>query len=345
MPAIQLTYCGCTTWLCRTAAVPPAGLGLGDRLRGTMYATRLAAATNRVLLISWDRPGQITDYLVPATKTDWTLTNTSAEQIRPKHWSRLVNNTEVVFYHWGILSDNQLRSLMQHGKHQTEHKFMVLASNKKATSPCQGCPEVGSAKSRAVVCLFNFLYKLSDEVEGRAQQQLQQLYPAKDLKRGFAAAHLRLGHLNGETQAINRFKGTAARDPLSGVLRTVSCGVELADSSGVVRNDTALLLITDHASLRAFSQKAKLANVVAPTYQSSHIGTAPRLPSSSDTEQHYSTFVDLALLSKAKCIIQSESGYSHMGWLLGGGTNCTMTVDQCIFSCTRDPSTHLCVRR
>lgn len=327
--------------LCRTVAIPHPGHGLGDRLRGTMYAARLAATTNRVLLISWDRPGLITDYLVPATNIDWRLTGTPAERIKLNKQSLLGNNTDIEYYGWGMLSNRELRTLMIHGEHQTQKQFMVVQSNEISTSPCGDCPKVGTANSWALVCLFNFLYKLSDEVEARAQQQLQQLYSTQDLRGGYAAAHLRLGHLNGEVQAINRFKGAAKQDSLSGVLRTVSCGLELANRSGIAKNVTPLLLLTDHASLRAFAQNGKLANVVAPTYKSLHIGTARR----TEIEQHYSTFVDLALFAKAKCVIQSTSGYSHMGWLLGGGTNCTMTVDKCMASCTKDPSTHLCVRR
>lgn len=52
----------------------PGYSGLGDRVRGMMYMTRLAAAMNRVVLFTWrNEPHEVEQYLPPATDIDWTL--------------------------------------------------------------------------------------------------------------------------------------------------------------------------------------------------------------------------------------------------------------------------------
>lgn len=310
-------------------------------MRGMMYAAKIAVASNRVLLMHWNSPSQMTDHLVPATGIDWRIKGTPAENITQFELYKGDNAEDTEFYRWWVTREVGVRETIRQGVYLTNNKrFLVLQSNEFSQAPCKGCPEIKSPDSREAVCLFNYLFKLSDEVETRAQRQLEQLYPDHDLKQGYAAIHLRLGYLKGETVPVERFRG-AANDHISGVLRAVSCGLELANKSGIVTNKTPVLLLTDHSSLRHFAQTRKLANVVAPTYGSLHIGTAQQVQS----EDHYSTFVDLALMAKAKCILQSKSGFSHMGWLLGGGTDCTVSIHHCMASCTKDPDTDLCLRR
>jgi hypothetical protein len=41
-----------------------------------------------------------------------------------------------------------------------------------------------------------------------------------------------------------------------------------------------------------------------------------------DPESAISTYVDLALLARARCAIYSNSGYSMTAWMMGGGTSC-----------------------
>lgn len=49
----------------------PGFVGVGDHLRGFMFALRVAAATDRVLLLRWEHPGNLTDFLVPGSSIDW----------------------------------------------------------------------------------------------------------------------------------------------------------------------------------------------------------------------------------------------------------------------------------
>ena len=57
----------------------PGFVGIGDHLRGFMFALRIAAATNRVLLLRWENPGNLTDVLLPGSRIDWTWDGTPAQ--------------------------------------------------------------------------------------------------------------------------------------------------------------------------------------------------------------------------------------------------------------------------
>lgn len=41
-----------------------------------------------------------------------------------------------------------------------------------------------------------------------------------------------------------------------------------------------------------------------------------------DPDAAISTYVDVALLARARCAVYSHSGFSTTAWLMGGGTPC-----------------------
>jgi hypothetical protein len=45
--------------------------GLGDRLRGMLFAVRVAAASKRVIIFKWAHPHSITNFFLPAGRIDW----------------------------------------------------------------------------------------------------------------------------------------------------------------------------------------------------------------------------------------------------------------------------------
>ena len=49
-----------------------------------------------------------------------------------------------------------------------------------------------------------------------------------------------------------------------------------------------------------------------------HIHTAPGV----GRRAHQGTFMDLALLANATCLVSSKSGFSAMAWFAGGGKPC-----------------------
>jgi PIN domain nuclease of toxin-antitoxin system len=52
------------------------GKGLGDRLRSMMFTARLAYASSRVVLFSWDQPFDVSEFFTPASDIDWRAAGT-----------------------------------------------------------------------------------------------------------------------------------------------------------------------------------------------------------------------------------------------------------------------------
>lgn len=194
------------------------------------------------------------------------------------------------------------------------------------------------------------MFKTTQRVRELADQQLQQLYSGtqpptagqRQTKEATASAtappdlqyvaiHLRLGHFTGEEKSIDRLV-KAGLDPLSALLRAIACAQKLARDKNINVSKTPILLLTDHRELRHFAQLTHLTRVVSPEYDAIHIvgGLNPWKPQDIELQNVYNIFVDLELIARATCLIESDSGFSTAGWLLGGGKRCTMQVEQCM---------------
>jgi hypothetical protein len=72
-------------------AIAPGPISVaGDRFRGLLFTLRMAAATQRVLLLDWSHPVPVTEFLIPS-KIDWRIT--------PDIQSGLANEK---YFHWGL---------------------------------------------------------------------------------------------------------------------------------------------------------------------------------------------------------------------------------------------------
>ena len=62
--------------------------GASDRLQDMPWNLMLANQTNRVLLVRWEKPSQLEDYLVPPEDgIDWTVQGEMYEMLRKENWN------------------------------------------------------------------------------------------------------------------------------------------------------------------------------------------------------------------------------------------------------------------
>jgi hypothetical protein len=149
----------------------------------------------------------------------------------------------------------------------------------------------------------------------------------------YQAVHLRLGMMRGEETVINRISGWV--DPLSKFLLALSCGNGLAAAHGIDVTSTPLLLLADHRGVRQFSRHRQLVNVVTPAYDAVHTKM-------NSLESHLLSFVDLNLIARSKCAVLSHSGFSNVGWWLGGGNSCRMMLSDCYKACQANSTAPFC---
>lgn len=290
--------------------------GLGDRLRGMLYALRLAAASGRVLLFSWSRPVELHHLLVPSAHINWTLAGIPelSRGIPPDALVlRFMNG-----HHHPVVLNGNLTNLTE--------QFVVVQTNQHMDAECPACPALHPTTS-STACTWARLFKPADDVIAQAEQQLQQLYGSSNVTQ-YVAIHLRLGGFTGEAE---HERGSG---PLKNFAGAVRCANRLAQQHNI-SSSTPLLMVTDNHHLRSFIREGHLRHVVGPNTQSVHIDQALNLDD--NARAHRSTVVDLVLLSRAVCLVTSPgyrhgslSGFSHHAWLLGGAKPCRVDFRKCI---------------
>lgn len=350
-------------------ALGPPGLGIGDRFRGFLFALRLAAATRRVLLCTWTAPGEIEDYLEPAGDIDWRLAGTAAEAVLAADTLANIDNAPPSpdINHLHLQLDYKPRENnpldVEHwagvpaAKRLSSRKFLVVRTNKRIEDQCEICPTVESRYHPDAVCMAQAMFTTTQKVKDMATVQLGRLYPnmpstlAASSDAGYVAVHLRLGHMKGEEKAIRRVPG---HQELQVTLEAISCAWGLSNTINRQINmaTTPILLLTDHKDVRHFAQHGRLANVVSPSYDAVHIAYRPgftllpsRQPTDALAEEYDAIFADVELLARSTCLVRSRSGFSEMGWLLGGGKSCGLNIMDCFKECGRRPGSPFCTHR
>lgn len=132
-------------------------MGVGDHLRGFMYALRVAAATNRVILLRWEYPGNLTDFLVPGSSINWQWEGTPAVDLLAAARRLTLSTAENdVFTNNGLREAFPNATYFSHGL--TNKTFLVLKTNFPADANCLTCPAVAGTtrnlESYDFVCLF-----------------------------------------------------------------------------------------------------------------------------------------------------------------------------------------------
>jgi hypothetical protein len=309
-------------------------IGVGDMLRGMMFALRVAAATKRVLLLNWNNnaAANLTTFLVPASGINWTLPGTLFERFSETDFETSTAQTDVM--PTSIISQN----IKKLGLKFSQKQFLVFESNLRAEQHCSFCPDGGSrsALDDQHTCMFQFLFKPSELVHKMAAQQLAALFPGQPLASlGYQAVHLRLGNQVGEARLFNRIGYNV--ESVDSMLLSVSCGLGMAQQSGINTSAMPLLLIADHRNVRRFSQRGMIKHVVTPNYAAVHTGR------SNNSSSYLFAFVDIYLLARAKCLLLSHSGFSNVAWWLSGGISCTQTLRECYLACRQQPPQPYCL--
>jgi hypothetical protein len=302
-------------------SVSPGSGGLGDRLRGMLYALRLAAAYKRVLLFSWGQPVRLEQLLVPAGDIDWTLDGI------PEFSNNSMTDVElnaVVESKSQEPSDPQEKSMSAKVANATE-QVVIVRTNLLMDAECSGCPHLPALEA-STGCVWARLFKPTKGIKAAAQQELMRLYNSSSPR--FVAVHLRLGGFTGEGEH-ERGQG-----PLKNFAGAVRCATQLAREHNI-SSSTPILMVTDNQHLRSFLREGHLLGVVSPDGDAVHLDLAPALDH--NLTSHSISVVDMLLLSRGVCLVTSPgfahsglSGFSHQSWLLGGAKPCHIDFKSCI---------------
>ena len=292
--------------------------GLGDRIRAMLLVTRLAIASQRVVLFTWAHPFELEHFLIPSRIIDWRIKGTGLDLISPHpHYSWMVGQS------WRPLDLIRQRPrdfVLQNGISSLKDRFIVISTNEHATTRCKGCPDIGNdSLGPAASCLFQYLFRFNSKIEGLASLALSSL--GLGLGDHFIGLHLRLGGLICEPLLLEQENSNKVSrgGTLTRLLAGISCARK--ESGGKL----PVLVVADNARVRAFIRGGHISGFLSSNLTPVHLDLAGPSVSLAD---HQSTFVEVLMLSRSQCLLMSpNSGFSLVAlWQQGG--QCWRMIEQ-----------------
>ncbi|KAG2494911.1 hypothetical protein HYH03_006846 [Edaphochlamys debaryana] len=199
--------------------------GLGDRLRGIGFATRLAATTKRVLLVYQEPPAPLEEFLQP-NLIDWRVT----PDLGLDTFNDIARSAVHFKYDTRFHAEQLARDLDQGLWNDSEHVVTLATNMPLATQPnttSSKAPRLPPAPAGAAVqsLLMRALFKLSPALEEATDAALASVGVAPG--QPFVAVHLRLGGQVGERGSIYRH---AVQSTTALLHEAERCAVHLVDN-------------------------------------------------------------------------------------------------------------------
>lgn len=284
--------------------------GLGDRIRSALWALRLAAATERVFVLSMNQPFDLETVWMP-NRIDW-RNDGIYTMFKSRFWYG--------FYYWFkfYFSSYVVVNMEYKNINDFRDKNVIIECNYNSKLFPYASDELPiddvnkamfdvdpSMSSSDLHCLFTFLFKntkyLQDLID--IEKRKIDIYNKK-----YASIHIRGTNMIGESEILAN-RGDTLHNFVSSIhyIEKLNLTTLLIASDSVIR----------HAiSLGLFSQL----NIVNPTLKNAiHIKYK-----SNNKNDHVTTFVELGLLGDSVCKVVTQGGYSDISRWISGPNNCTI---------------------
>ncbi|EFJ42172.1 hypothetical protein VOLCADRAFT_107362 [Volvox carteri f. nagariensis] len=328
-------YCGPGQDLCA---------GTGDRVRGMLYMLRVAAVHRMVFLAQWDNPVNLTVLLSP-NEIDWRPEGLPTEvisRIGKAHntfpdrdffgLSEWGNNLEL----WKTTTIHTATawpaSIVDHRVWNTTlwppNGFLTLLG------PLGGVPHEQEQRWTSEFtwyidissCWWHFAFKPSEAVEAKAKANLEAAYSLQSgsVAPAFVAWHWRTGGQHGETGIIRAENTQFFRSRLQQLISCINCARAMMLLNAVTE---PLLLVTDLNPFRKWIRSGAMGRGVT---------TLPSIAQHVDMgnaqlDAYIDILADALVLSRAKCLLISQSGFSNTALMLRKEPLCYSHMDMCLW--------------
>ncbi|EFJ43964.1 hypothetical protein VOLCADRAFT_95798 [Volvox carteri f. nagariensis] len=288
--------------------------GTGDRLRGALFNLRVAIQYKKILIIDWTRPAALTNFLIP-NQIDWRMVNF------PKNFFKDRNTlTRDEYYATTIHGNGSEVSTVQRfleTKKFTIRGVQIFETNATRLEPIdpEHAIDIGA-------CYFQFLFKINETIAEAGKRHLENLYgPAHVDYVAWHWRHFDVDNKKEKPVMISQLKGA------------LDCAARLASDIGVDLVERPALLITDFNGFRDLVLRGEFRKLVTANVTPVHIDKVKK----GDLAIFQNVFVDLYLLSRARCLLTSFSGYSKLALWMGTAelrnchrdfANCNVTTVQ-----------------
>jgi hypothetical protein len=318
--------------------------GAADRLRVVPVALLVAHQFNRILLIHWERPCPLREFLVPPITggLDWRIPAWLQERLkfrkRPLILTLNPHATELLAQSPDLVLADMLLQINDHGasyyfQHTSYHAILNITNDNEHSDTRQksSTPASTSTNSFALEDIYlhvwDILFQPSPAVAALIQKQMQELQLTDN---NYAAVHIRSQYL--------RDKSSIAKHAPH-FRNAVHCASQLLPGASIfIAADAAA--VTEYAvnygreKAAASAAKVKGATAIAvvarPTISNStnplhldrgsdYLATGAQIIEQEAVRRpsdYYDIFVDLYLLARSKCIALHTGGYGHWARLM-----------------------------
>lgn len=309
--------------------------GLGDRLRGIMFALRAAYVYNMVLLINIDQPLPLEFFLGP-NQIDWSI-----HRGLPANFSW--DNPDKFSSIWDAIENQGPVSQADFVQKMTNSKLIrdvievyydrpFPGANKTDVVP-NGDWRIGThfdIDPHTYVlngtCLFHFLFKINSTLWDIADRRTVDMFGRRDAE--YLGWHWRTGGQLGEEGRVNLGPTVSLYSRLAQLMAGHRCLKEMASqfNMSTTGNGSYVMLATDLNPMRKYVSEGNVVGLV--TTNESAVNILQGHLKLRD-EDYLPVFVDMLMLSRAKCAVLSHSGFSFTAAILGG-LNCFTSLAHCI---------------
>lgn len=274
--------------------VHTSGSGLGDKMRTALWSLRVAAASHRLLMIDMSYPLPLERALEP-NKINWL--------VRKKFENNCVRTAASI--NLDLADPNSANCIIFSGQ-----EFPFVQAPLDNVFPRGYDPVYNVSASLYSVhshCLFDALFKPSSALNAAVDNEIKALFG--DGMTTYAAAHLRSGHLTGENNVIDP---KVFGDPLENLLGSLYCMREMKMPHVIVASSRAIRA----AARFNFFNNASGTRIVEAVHTQARVSE----------NEHFSTFIELGVLARAKCLIMTRSGYARLAFFWGGQNDCVKWI-------------------
>jgi len=269
--------------------------GVGDRLRGLAWTLKAAIATKRVFMAFWYKPLDISMFLDPV-QIKWNAPNHILKQGLFLDW--------IDAYTGEVFGGNGKKYNINNDRLDVifgDTKVILLQTN---------LPFEFSIYRWKTSDAFTFEWIIPQLVTFKSNLPGKARVPGVRLRDPYIGLHLRLGGMIGEGDAIASTHCVTSRNKqfCTGRLQTFLSGLSCALKARYTYRVPIVIITDDQSVKQFFSTLSPMPGVFVFSQQVHHLDKSP----SRDLDDHMSTFIELYILSNAKHLILSQSGFSDV---------------------------------
>ncbi|GLI65084.1 hypothetical protein VaNZ11_008520, partial [Volvox africanus] len=319
--------------------------GTGDRVRSMLYLLRVAAVHRMIFIAKWSLPNNLTLVLEPH-EIDW----------RPEGLPESVLST--VGKEYNTFSDEQFFATVQFGgphverwartpihtttawpasivDHQIWNTTLWSGKNNFMTllGPLGGVPkdrrEQWFREFQWYIdissCWWHYTFKPTEAVVRKAQESLEAAYVLQPgmAPPSFVAWHWRTGGQRGETSIIRAENQEFFRPRLQQLISSINCVRAMALSHAVT---VPVLIVTDLNLFRSWIRSGGMGpGVTTLPSIAVHVDQTGGEP-----EHLVNIMAEALVLSRAECLLISQSGFSNIALMMRTGSLCYHHIDVCL---------------